>query len=353
MKSFIGLFFITSGSMLFAQQNTAIAQQNMPIVQQNMPIKPEIYGYHYWVPQVAKEYLQKVDQGLSAQAKTSSLQSDLQCQNLTGKMLADGHIDIRYALGYFDDSQAKTITYDGFDYGLSPSLDQATYEGLRKVFTTPCESSTMQTCGFVEVQDSSLPYGGQTYFVKQVKLFGQKVDVQISLTKASASESYQDNKSVLSAQQAYLARQSEANFFDKINTSDVVIYNGHSRNGGGPDFNPPILDKSLHVNYNGYYLVKKTGIKRILNQIQTNPNKDSILGLFACYSEKHYLSQIKKVNPGQKLILSTDTIDYYDSLRASLGLIEAVMRGRCSSQGINQIFDFDEKLQTGYRARNF
>jgi len=308
--------------------------------------RPQLYNYNYWVPKYISQYLTQVDQNKEVQHLTSDPNTALSCKPVFKNILKNGVMDIRYALGYFDDSQGNDVVYEGVNYGISPSLDIQIYNALREYLILPCATATQKMCGFVESND---PLTGLVKLSKNIDLFGSPVEVVMTLTHASASESFIKNTNELAAEQNRLALQSEQSFFDQIGIADVLIYNGHSRNGGGPDFRPPILDKTLHVDYNGYYEVKKIGINRVLKQIRQQPNKDSILGLFSCYSHKHFYKSLLKANPKQKLVLSTNTIDYFDSLYASLGLMEGLLRGQCG-ENLNKIIQQNEKLQKGYKG---
>lgn len=322
-------------------------------------VRPQIYGYNYWIPKIATDFLNRLDQDTELEShieknkSTNNTMGDLQCLPIFKNIIKNRSLDIRYALGYFDDSQAKDILYDGFNYGLSPSLDIEAYHALRNVFKAPCHSITQKLCGFQEVGD---PLSGQILLAKIITLWGVKVLAQITLTYASASDSYVANTTTLSELQKKLTLQSEKNFFDHVGLSDVVIYNGHARDGGGPDFSPPILNKELHVDYDGYYHLKKTGFTRILNQIEKNKDKDSsiqnnkdkksILGIFACSSKKHFYKDLISANKNQPMVLSTDKVNYIDSLRASLGLLEGLMRGQCGDHLNTMIQQKDKSLKT-------
>jgi len=260
-------------------------------------------------------------------------------------ILDKGAMDVRYALGYFDDSQGIEILYDGKNYGLSPSLDIEVFYVLRDFLTKKCEGDRL-VCGFKESGD---PAQGRILLTKRVTLYGKEIPVTITLTQASASESYVRNQNELNSQQEFLTRQSEENYFGGLGIADVVFYNGHSRNGGGPDFNPPILDKTLHVDYNGYYKVKRPGIKRVLAQLKTNPNKDSVIGFFSCYSQSHFYSALLKANPKQRMVLSSDTINYLDSFQASIGYLEGLLKGECGD-GLAQIAKQTDSIKNGFKG---
>lgn len=310
-----------------------------------------IYNYDYWWPKELTTYFEKVNQTqiTTPQSSVDAAGKVVQkCMPVFKNALSKGVLDIRYALGYFDDSQAIDIIYDNKNLGLSPSLDIAVFDVIRQFLKTPClPNSPQKLCGFSEQGD---PTSGMVILTKPIELLGQSVQVKISLTYASASEDFVANKTTLNERQKFLTQQSEQNYFSALGGSaDVVFYNGHSRNGGGPDFNPPLLKDDLHVNYDAYYQVKKPGIGRVLEMIKNAKNKDQVIGFFSCYSQRWFYDSIMKANSKQRVIFSADTIDYLDSLQASMGYLEGLMQGFCG-QDLTDIAKQGEKIKTGFQG---
>ena len=101
------------------------------------------------------------------------------------------------------------------------------------------------------------------------------------------------------------------------------------------------------IDYNGYYEIQRPGIKRVLDLIKTGTNKESVLTFFSCYSKKHFLADLLQANPEQRLILSAETIDYHDSLKASMGYLEGFMRGACG-QDLADIAKQGDKIKNGF-----
>jgi hypothetical protein len=298
-----------------------------------------IFMYDVYLPQTIQEYLKDMQAGSKASGGP-------QCESMYAPMLADGVLDIHYAFGYFDDSETGTPRiFNGVNYGISPSLDLVAFESLRQVIVGSCRYKNMRLCGFTQSGD---PQVGKLIFEKQMLIQGQDVLVRIIMTQASASESYAQNRGPLADTQRFFTAQSEENFFGGLRTGDVVFYNGHSRNGGGPDFNPPVLTKANKTNYKGYYEVQKPGIKRTLEELAANPNPGFVLGLFSCYSRTHFYKSFMNQNPQQRLILSADTIDYFDSMKASIGYLEGILRGQCG-EDLSRTAKRGEKVRKGYQ----
>jgi hypothetical protein len=305
------------------------------------PKTANIYNYQIWYPGYVEDYVKSVD--ASPLLKAAPAGGDLQCLPIFKNAIKKGVIDIRYALGYFDDSQGIEILYDGKNYGLSPSLDIEVFYVIRQFLTKKCEGGRV-LCGFIESGD---PTQGKVLLQKTLDVMGSQLLVNFTMTQASASENYSRNQSELKERQAFLTQQSEENYFGGIGVADIVFYNGHSRNGGGPDFNPPRLASDLHVDYNGYYKVQRPGIKRALAAINAGANKDSVMGFFSCFSESHFYSALMKANPKQRLILSSDTVNYLDSLLASMGYLEGLLQGQCG-QNLADIAKQTDSVKAGF-----
>lgn len=300
-----------------------------------------IYGYGYWMPRMVADYLKVVD-------NNSPKVGPDKCERVYSNAINKGVLDIRYALGYFDDSTGEERVWEGINYGLSPSLDIETFNAVRQVLTSRCWDRSLRSCGFSESGD---PKQGKVVLTKNIDLHGKKTLVRLTLTQGSATESFVQNKGPQAARQSFITAQAEDNFFNGLKVADIVLYNGHSRNGGGPDFNPPILMSNLHVNYKGYYEVKRPGIIRTMKSLQENPNKGIIVGFFSCYSKKHFYNTFTQANPSQRVILSADTIDYFDSLKASMGYLEGFLRGSCG-QDLADTAKQEEKLKNGFQGYN-
>ncbi|MGZ3796588.1 MAG: hypothetical protein ACXVB1_09490 [Pseudobdellovibrionaceae bacterium] len=297
------------------------------------------YGYAYWAPKIISNYLQKVE----AHSPAGNL---ARCDHLYVKALNKSILDIRYALGYFDDSNGQEKKWNGIDFGLSPSLDIEVFHALRKALLTPCRGPSLRLCGFSQSGD---PQSGKVVLRKYLNLQGQRILVNLTLTQASASPYFLQNKGALASRQHFLTQQSEENFFGGLEIADVVFYNGHSRNGGGPDFAPPVLDSHNRVNYKGYYQVKQSGILKTMAALKRNPNPEFLLGLFSCYSRKHFYNTFMRSNPHQHLVLSADTVDYFDSLKASIGYLEGVLRGVCG-QELADTAKQEKKIKVGFQG---
>lgn len=247
------------------------------------------------------------------------------------RLLTDGVLNINYALGYFDESDSNELASNPAN--VSISLDITGFNVIRNFLTTPCDSSSRQKlCGFSEV--SSATNGGKVSLMKRETVLEQTVEINFHLTRASATDRYHVNLNSEQPLQRILTAQSEENFFSALGDAeaDIIFYNGHSRNGGGPDFSPPVLRQSdLHPDYSGYYQVRRTGMSKMFDALEAGENKNQIVGLFSCYSQKHFSRGLSQVNPRLKTILTSGTVPYDKIIFNSLAYLEGILQSQCGA----------------------
>ena len=292
-------------------------------------------------PQQFEQYFKYVD----AKAESLPPQTINQCNQHYAAIAEKGTLDFRYALGYFDESHG----YSSPQYGFSPSIDGSNFSALREFLTKPCAAdSKRMSCGFAE---TGLPQTGVTQLSKSITLLGRPVNVTITLTHSSASELFDNNVGPLIQRQETLTAQSEDNFFDGLSSADIVFYNGHSRNGGGPDFKPPVLNAHKKADYSGYYQIKREGFKHMMTSLKQQ-HAPALVGIFSCFSKKHFHATMMKNNPRQSVILTGDAIDYLSTTQASLGYLEAILRGECGAR-LDEIAKQSPHIQKHFFDYNF
>lgn len=232
-------------------------------------------------------------------------------------------IDIRIALGYFDWTNGSQIKMNGRNYGYSPSIDPGAYAALRRIMTSSCPGKA-QFCGFKK--DSGNPYR----FTKKVKIQGREYTAKVDMVFSSVSEYLDVNTTGKYSGDQRSRSQSAKGFFNSaLQNADVVFYFGHSRNGGGPDFNPPIFISGTNkVNYNGYYKVERPGLRNLVSNLGSG-KQPAILGLMSCNSRNHFLSSVSNTAPRTGVISSMDVLEVDGVFTALIGGADAVLRGQC------------------------
>lgn len=133
---------------------------------------------------------------------------------------------------------------------------------------------------------------------------GKKIVVKIYTSALSD----RDDLNRKNPKQAEHTKWMNEKFKTTLGSSEAVFYMGHSRDGGGPDFGPPVLDANGHTNY-AWYRKHKPGLK----MIQENMKKGTpeLYGSFSCDSLKHFAAPIRKVNP-DVIYFGTTRLAYYN-----------------------------------------
>lgn len=274
--------------------------------------------------------------------------SSATCQENYQPLLADGRLEIRFALGYFDNSAGNDLNNQTPE-SFSKTHDAGARQAIEVFLTRPC-SGRLKLCGFKKL-------GGNMGLAKLHKkdiLQGKAVEVLVYLTSAAASTSHFDNIGRLAETQTKLSQQSMNNFFGGIkHGADIVLYTGHSRNGGGPDFQPPILrERDGHPDYKGYYEVHRTAEKHMLNMMTVSRNQQQIIGLFSCYSIRHFEREMLSVNADQKMILSHSALPYNQGIYSSVAYLEGMLRGHCGDE-LESLAEQTPEMRTGVSLRNW
>ena len=135
----------------------------------------------------------------------------------------------------------------------------------------------------------------------------------------------------------------KAQFLADTRTSDVVIYNGHSRHGGGfPDFDRPVLGNGKVFDENPF-----TGHWSGLDQHPFNRLKKQVFVVNSCMSKQYYQgvlrNKIDGKDPANLALILTQAPGYVEDLApTNAALIRGLMRGDEPSrimQSMNQAAD--------------
>jgi hypothetical protein len=251
---------------------------------------------------------------------TLPLAEQTACQQRYSRILNDDLIDIRIPIGYFDWTIGKEVVKDGVRYGFSPSIDLGAYSALKKLLTSSCRGST-QFCRFAQ--------NGSYKFSKGVEIHGKKYQVRLEMNFASASELFNKNTEANNSNQEQRSQYMEDFFRSSLQNADAIFYLGHSRNGGGPDFKPPILMSGQNkVNYEGYYKPQRPGYKMMMSALSVL-RKPSIIGLMSCDPRDHFVESLRNAAPQTGVISSTAVVTIDEVYTALIGGVDALLRGQC------------------------
>jgi hypothetical protein len=253
-----------------------------------------------------------------------SLPSEQQeaCNDRYQPILADSQLDIRVSLGYLDWTTGSRINYGGNDYGYSPSTDLGAWSAMRRLALQGCYGN-LEFCGFR--QDPNNEY----VFRKNVRIRGQTVGVRMEIQFGSATESLSRNLGRNRAEQESRTSFMNSYFTRSLQSADAVFYFGHARSGGGPDFAPPVFVSGTNkVDYRGYYLPNRFGLKRMISGL-SGSRKAPIVGVMACNSRDLFLKKLRAVAPDTGFISTLDVSTVAEPFTATLGAIDSLMRGQC------------------------
>jgi hypothetical protein len=250
--------------------------------------------------------------------------ADLACKKRYKKIFNKEVVKISYGMGYGDGSPGS-IVWDHF-----------VYQGLVSRLKMMCPYG-VNVCGFAESKKE------KNLFTKVVPdPTGEKYNlIELRITKASLSSNNTVNTSP-----EYLARQTQAcadantKFFGEIaNGADIAFYYGHSRDGGGPDFCPPITLSNGHVNY-PYYRKAQPGFKKLLGAMETgkkNQKTNQVIGLFSCSSQLHFYKGLMNVNSSAGYILTGRTANFEELSMDAYASLDNLLSQRCAD-GFDESF---------------
>jgi hypothetical protein len=151
---------------------------------------------------------------------------------------------------------------------------------------------------------------------------------EIFLRAIPSSAGPDDEENRVDPFQKWRTRYANLAFQKGLTTADALIYNGHSRAGGGPDFAPPRLSSDLDVDF-AWYKKNEPGFTPIIKTLETSPSKLKLLGLYSCASSKHFLDRVRKAKPDLGLITSPRLIYFSDALESSIESVSSLLAMKC------------------------
>ncbi len=281
----------------------------------------------------------------SPQLQVSSAGADQQrCDQFYSDINQKRSIKIILGLGYYDDSEGQPFSFNYRDdstgqlmtsnFGMNATIDIAYVHMYTNMFTRKCHGD-LRLCGFKEVSPG--------VFKKTVKNpQGQKVEAVIEMRNSSVTTSTALNMGEQAAEQAAKSEATTRWFFGSIPSADLVIYNGHSRKGGGPDFSPPKLLENFHVNY-PYYVARTPGLSRLLEALSA-PTKPKALMLMSCNSTLLFSKKIAAVAPMTSFVGTDSVIPGDIPTKGALAGMDSMLRFQCES-GFNTALQTTPEIQ--------
>lgn len=236
-------------------------------------------------------------------------------------------IKISFGFGYGDSSPGDLI------------WDHYTYNAFMRRLKMPCPYG-VTLCGFSASKTDpnflrkivEAPTGENNYMI------------ELRITKGSIGAKHSENMrapfNLLRQMSSCVA--ATAKFMKEIEDgADVVIYNGHSRNGGGPDFCPPVRLEDRHVNYD-YYRSQRPGITQMTEAMKKavasgKPNK--VVGMFSCSSQLHFYNRFMSVNKTAGYLLTSRVATFTEMILDSFAALDGILAQRCDD-GFDESFSY-------------
>jgi hypothetical protein len=290
---------------------------------------PSDYLADGWNRYIYFPFLQQLSQIDSTPAASDD--EKIKCDRFYSKVKAKGEAKINLGIGYYDSSEGEPFSFDyypdhsstlaHFDFGMNATIDIAYAEVYRQILTRPCIGH-LQICGFNEA--------GAGQFEKMVTApDGTKVRAIVQIKNGSYSPEHDKNISIYKDQQSAKSDATTHWFFDGLKTADLAVYNGHSRKGGGPDFSPPKLLPTLHVNY-PYYQKATPGLNRLLAGLNASAHPAALM-LMSCNSALLFEKKVGKVAPEMSFAGTNAIIPGDLPTKGALAGIDSFLKFQCQA----------------------
>ena len=223
------------------------------------------------------------------------------------------NVDIRIAFGYKDTRPTRFVG------------DR--YERLYIVqdLLRPCLQTKNMICGFSrDEQDGDSLH--RIFVLTKI----ESLDVRVKITPSSVGPDDELNR-----RNPYQNLQSliaENNLMTGLGSAKAVFYVGHSRDGGGPDFAPPIIAANKEVDYR-WYQENKPGIKKVLLAIGSSQMKEhQVFGMMSCLSSKHFEKSIKVLTKRVSFVSTHKLIYYTEALNQTLTEVSKLMNEQLTTE---------------------
>lgn len=274
-----------------------------------------------------------VGNGASALDRTDSAKT---CKDKWSDFYSKDKIDIRFSFGYTDRDDNSLVD------------DTIARQSMVDQITKPCESNNLvQACGFTRSPDDA------DLFERRVRgPNGKRHTLQVRLTSSSFSPSGKVNES-LPMEQKEKTEQAASNFYSGLKEADMVVYIGHARDGGGPDFAPAIR-KNGKTDF-AKYRAETPGMNRLTQELESGANA-KIIAFLACDSER-WSDRLKRLAPKSGIVLSgTPNIPLEAALVQSYLLLDSVIWQRCEgafNKALNELDSYDDRSLVPLKLQRF
>jgi len=248
-------------------------------------------------------------------------QAPINCQEKYSRLFNKYAVNIYITLGYMDSTGGQ---YGKYKILPNSSIDQSAKQAIKNMLTKSCNAMN-GACGFLINTNNSNHLRKTVHFKNNYAL------VNIYLEHSSHTSDLSINTTSEIKDQISQTQKAENNFFSSLNNSDITIYLGHARSGGGPDFAPPVLNKSGKADYYGYYKTQKPGLKKLIRALSESAKKPEFLAILGCKSDDLFSQKIMSAYGSNNLTLLTnsDVIDMSSGLKELYHTVDGLLRFEC------------------------
>lgn len=231
---------------------------------------------------------------------------------------------------YFDGDTLKISIFHGYANFENMTLDGMYADTLVRTLRQPC-GPNIQACNFKVTAKK------QNAVRLQKTIDGTKVVINVLWTSLTGDNNINSDPNGAYWKQEALSRKVKAQFYTELSQSDVVIYSGHARVGGGMGFDVSTL-ATLGFNY-----LFKADVQPILRAMEQRPSKLKLFAVLACDSDKYYRDALMKANPKASLVLTKKEFTVDEVEQSLIGVVNSVLSKRCHQ-------DFKEAMRAEVEA---
>lgn len=236
-----------------------------------------------------------------------------ECASTYAKFFAKDSVTITVALGYMDTGWGSDTANNSMRSTLVEKF--TSYNDLCR------QSSQPYACDFRQAP------GNPSLFVKKIRgPDGKQKTVQIQFVDAISS----------SGSQVQASDQAEEEFLSSLSQSDAVFYLGHSRAGGGPDFNPPRLLPNGDRDY-AWYKRHEPGFHAVELALSQSTEHTKLLGLLSCDSGGHFSEELHHLAPETALIVSEAEVEFEEQQNSLIGAIDGLLGMKCHDDFVKNL----------------
>ncbi|MBL7670135.1 MAG: hypothetical protein JNM39_06585 [Bdellovibrionaceae bacterium] len=280
---------------------------------------PKVQAFQNWAIQKMKDHergiLGQPDRGFNA-VHFNSIQNDeggdqVSCQNFFRAFKDKQTIKISIFLGYMNEKE----------FVADPLLAST----VERYLNSPCLPTERSfVCGFSKIAADQSRYSKNVTWTDQTR---RMIEVDLHFPALTILD--KKNRKLLSAQNknSEFVRQS---FISALKTSDVVIYDGHGRYGGGPDFFPEKMLNRIDSD-DKFYKKNLGGVHDLVNALNARTDGPlPFLLLNSCMSEQHIHGFLQKSqNPPLMAIVNNSLTNARSGFPIYPEVLNIFLRGQC------------------------